>query len=132
MNTPPPDDAAAREQEWSQPDNATTTTDGAVPIAIAEPTTPRPDTTGRHRLTPAQFAGAVENAENDGYRRGFEHGEAKGYARGLAEGRADVKQDDWLAGVEDALAALRLYLFSEGIEHVEEFSARVQKHIKRS
>jgi hypothetical protein len=107
-------------------DDAAAELPDAVPI---EADTPRPEVTGRHNtLTPAQFASAIDLTDRDAYARG----DAAGYARGLVEGRADVKQDDWLAGVEDAMSALRMYLFSEGIVHVDEFAAKVQAFIKRS
>ena len=75
----PDDDPAA---DWAKDER--TVADG-VPVPI-EPTTPPVENTGRHRLTPAQFASGVELAERDGYARGLEHGRAKG----RAEAEADV------------------------------------------
>jgi len=104
----------------------------AIPEAV-ETNTPRPDVTGRHNtLTPAEFASAIDLTDRDAFARGVAHGDAAGYARGIADGRADVQSGDWAGGVEDALAALRVYLFSEGIVHVEDFSDKVRQRVKRS
>lgn len=63
----------------------------ALPVEIRDQAN-----TGRHRMTPMQFANGVELAERDGFQRG----EAVGYARGLAEGRA--------LGQADAVVELRM------------------------
>lgn len=121
------DDERAR--EWAAADK--TVADG-VPLAVSEADTPRPETTDAHRLTPALFANAVELADRDGYARGFKHGDDAGYKRGLADGEAKVRAYDWAAGVEDALAGVRVYLLSEGIMHGEAFTAKAMPFIKRT
>jgi len=81
-----------RASEWDKAaEDAKTTLDG-VPLPIADATTPRPETTGRHRLTPAQFASGVELAERDGYQRGFEHGQAAARAQAEADAVTELRR----------------------------------------
>lgn len=103
-----------------------------VPEAIeAETTTPRPENTGRHRVTSQQFASAVDLADQDGYRRGLEHGDAAGYARGLVDGKAEVKAEDWEDGVECALRGVRLWMATNGIVNVDAMTTAARPFIKR-
>lgn len=94
---------------------------------IVEPKTPRPEHTGRHRMTPAMFASAVDLADRDAYARG----EAAGYRRGLADGRAQVSAEDWEDGVECALRGMRLWMATNGIVNVDAMTTAARPFIKR-
>jgi hypothetical protein len=85
-------------KEW---DADATVADG-VPLPVVESKTPRPDTTGRHRLTPAQFASGLELAERDGYQRGFEHGQQAARAQAEADAVTELRKVR-----EDAIEAFR-------------------------
>ncbi len=104
----------------------------AIPEAV-EPTTPRPDVTGRHNtLTPAQFASAIDLTDRDAFTRGVAHGDAVGYARGFSDGDAygyarNVSETD---AAEAVFAALRLALFTGGVEHGANFAEHVRTLIK--
>jgi hypothetical protein len=111
---PPPDLDA---NEW---ENAPTRADSApfveavesaaaelpmAPEAVPEPVTPRPETTGRHSLTPAQFATAVDLTDRDAFARGVAHGRAQGKAEALADNVLEVR-----AAQEDCLEVFRQML----------------------
>ena len=62
------------------PDSERTAVCEAIPEAV-EPSTPRPDVTGRHNtLTPAQFASAIDLTDRDAFTRGVMHGRAAAIA----------------------------------------------------
>lgn len=113
------DEEKARIAEW--PDEAATAIDiQAVPHELmAEPTT------DPHALMrSAEFLAGVEvgraEGEKDGFARGFEAGDAHGYARNVSETDA----------AEAVFAALRLALFTAGIEHGPNFAEHVRSLIK--
>jgi hypothetical protein len=86
------DDERAR--EWAAAaaaENEKTVADG-VPIPVVDPKTPPVEVTGRHRLTPAQFANAVELTDRDGYARGFAAGRSEAQADNVTELRK-VRED---------------------------------------
>lgn len=103
MKTPPADVDDDPAADWVREDAATTIDSGAFVEAVEEAAaefpmapeavplpvdqkTPQVETTGRHRMTPHQFATAVDLADRDAYARGLEHG----IARGRADAMADV------------------------------------------
>ncbi len=95
------DDEQTRVDEWADAEATAVADAGAVPVLI-ETDTPRPENTGRHRLTPAQFASGVELAERDGYQRGFEHGQAAARAAAAADTVTELRKVR-----EDAVEAFR-------------------------
>jgi len=62
---------------------------------------------------------------------GFDIGYRAGLAAGLLQGRADVRAQDRQDAFDDFEAALRLYLFENGVEHGEHLAATVRKRVKR-
>jgi hypothetical protein len=75
-------------------DEERTRVDPRPPVdeAAPEPVPASPDTTGRYRLTPAQFAAGTDLAERDGFERGTRHGIALGEANAVTEARA-IRED---------------------------------------
>jgi hypothetical protein len=66
-----------RQREWDRAADEAKTTLDAVPLPVAdEAKTPRPEHTGKHTLTPAQFASAIDLTDRDAFARGVEHGRA--------------------------------------------------------
>jgi hypothetical protein len=86
------DDASADVDPDEFPaESARTVACDPVPEAI-DSDTARVEHTGRHRLTPAQFATGVELADRDGYQRGFAAGRAEAEADAITELRK-VRED---------------------------------------
>jgi hypothetical protein len=86
------------------PEDAKTTLDG-IPLPVAdEAKTPRPEHTGKHTLTPAQFASAIDLTDRDAFARGVEHG------RALAKADAEAAAVTELRRVrEECLEAFRSF-----------------------
>lgn len=78
------DEAKARAAEWAAAQEAKTEQVDGVP-ELVEVFTPRPEHTGRHRMTPAMFASGIELAERDGFERGLKIGAARERAQAQAD-----------------------------------------------
>jgi flagellar biosynthesis/type III secretory pathway protein FliH len=88
---PADDEARSRDAEWSAENAKTVADNGAVPLAV-EVDTPRPEHTGKIRLTPQQFADKVEMTDRDAYARGFEHGRAAAHAEAEAAAVTELRK----------------------------------------
>jgi len=75
-----------------------TVADG-VPL---EPVTPRPETTGAHRISSLELASAADLADRDGFARGVEHGRRLAIAEAEAAAVTEARRVR-----EDAIETMR-------------------------